>query len=678
MKRVLAVALLCALTASALASPDGQAASADTPKKARKSSAAKPSPVTAEQLREIKSALDAQQQQIQTLQQQVQTRDQQIQQLQQRLDQNQAAAQDAQAKADTASSTASRLQSDVSDLKTNATNAAVTMQEEQKHVRAATESPAAIRFKGVTITPGGFIEAATVNRTRATSGDINTPFTGIPYNGNALSKLSEMNFTARQSRLSALIEGKLANAKVSAYYEADFLGAGTTSNNRQSNSYVYRQRQLFARADLANGWAISGGQMWSLATENVKGIVNRNERFPLQIDPQYIVGFTWQRAYALRVVKSFEDNKVSIGFSMEGPQTTVGGRGFSAYTNTSAIGSVTTFQDFFVNAPGAGGGLYNAFDSTGYTVNKTPDFVAKLAVDPPGWGHYEVFGILSDFRNRVYPCAVVGTNAGNTPPPGVPTVLACPVDGSTAPSVLGAFNDSRLAGGLGASVFAPPLFQKKLDLGLKVVAGDGIGRFGTAQLADVTARPDGTLAPIRTLHYLTSFVVHPNKKWDLYAYWGSEYDARASYVGYQSVKITNSPAIPGCGGAGQPACVGGAGPVPGIPAQTATSISITGIGGYGSPFANNTGCSTETAPAGTGAPGGGGTCAGDIRVISEATLGFWHKIYQGEKGRVQWGLQYSYIYKIGWGGDNNNPANPTISPKAINNMIFTSLRYYLP
>jgi hypothetical protein len=37
------------------------------------------------------------------------------------------------------------------------------------------EGPATIRYKGISITPGGFIEAATITRTRAASADINPP-----------------------------------------------------------------------------------------------------------------------------------------------------------------------------------------------------------------------------------------------------------------------------------------------------------------------------------------------------------------------------------------------------------------------------------------------------------------------------------------------------------------------
>jgi hypothetical protein len=120
----------------------------------------------------------------------------------------------------------------------------------------------------------------------------------------------------------------------------------------------------------------------------------------------------------------------------------------------------------------------------------------KLAVDP-GFATMKFFGIASDFRNRVYPCAVVGTTAKNFPTPATPTVLACG-DGSTTPSAVGAYNDSRFAGGLGVSAklhFA----AKKLDIGVKALAGDGIGRYGSAQLPDATARPDGTLAPIKGL-----------------------------------------------------------------------------------------------------------------------------------------------------------------------------------
>jgi len=87
---------------------------------------------------------------------------------------------------------------------------------------------------------------------------------------------------------------------------------------------------------------------------------------------------------------------------------------------------------------------------------------------------------------------------------------------------------------------------------------------------------------------------------------------------------------------------------------------------------------TEGVPLNQFNPSSGSSCAGDIRLIQEATLGFWHKPYVGPKGRIQWGIQYSYISKVGWSGTGGGAAAAPISPKAIDNMIFTSLRYYIP
>ncbi|MGB7516220.1 MAG: hypothetical protein WBW90_18905, partial [Candidatus Acidiferrum sp.] len=536
------------------------------------------------------------------------------------------------------------------------------------------KGPLTIRFKGVDITPGGFLAAETVNRQHAMSDDINTQLNSIPFGGNAVGKLPEMSLTARQSRLSLLFGANVGDTKLSGYYEADFLGTGVTSNNRQSNSYVFRQRQLFSRADFANGWAISGGQMWSLATEDRTGTVNRTEWIPATIDPQYVVGFTWLRDYGLRVSKTFED-KVTFAASVEAPQATVGGRGFSTYTNTSATGTVTTYQNSFVFAPGAGGGLENFSDTTGYALNKTPDFIVKMAVDP-GWGHYELFGIASTYQNRVYPCAVIGTTAKNFPTPATPTVLSCLASTSLTPSAAGAYNNSLTGGAIGASL-AVPLVSKKFDVGLKVFYGDGEGRYGSAQLPDSTLRPDGTMALVHGAHWLGRLEWHTTPKLDLYAYLGGEYAGRTSYTGYQSVKVVNTPAIPGCGATGEQPCPGG-GIQPGYPALTTTTISLDGIGGYGSPYSNNTGCSTETPPSATGTPGSGGTCAGDTRYIMEGTLGFWHKVYQGERGRMQWGIQYSYIYRNAWSGSDGLTGTTSIAPHAVNNMVFTSFRYYLP
>ena len=639
----------------------------DSPKDAPKEAAAKPTAANAPtktnaeiaaQMEELRQALQAQQEQLQMLKEELAKRDRQIEEAREAAASANSRATDATAKATEAVNSTAEVRASNAALNTAVSNMGGSQQTKP-------EEPVAIHYKGITITPGGFVAAETVTRTRAESSSINSDLKGIPFTGSALSKVGESDFTGRQSRLSLLAEGKVNTTKLTGYYEADFLGTGVTSNNRQSNSYVFRQRVLYGQAATDSGWIVTGGQMWSMATENRVGIQNRQEWTPLTVDPQYTVGFTWARQYGFRVVKDF-GGKFSLGVAIEGPQATVGGRGFSTVSTTN-IGTATTTvtSNTFIDAPGDGAGLFNFVDTAGYSTNKSPDFLFKATTDGR-LGHYELFGILSPFRNRVYPCAVVAA------------ALPCALNGATAPSAFGAYNDTNIGGGVGASAHWT-LFNKKIDLGAKAVGGDGIGRFGTAQLADLTFRPNGTASLIRTAHGLARAEWHPTPKLDIYAYYGLEYAWRAAYTGYETITNTVTPAIPATATS------------PAIPATTTTKITTTGIGGYGSPFANNSGCSTEGVPGVTTLGGGtaanqltpgSGTCAGDPRIVSEFTLGFWHKLYQGPKGGLRWGLQYSYDYKIGWSGNNTSPTaaiQPAgVGPKAVDNMIWTSFRYYIP
>ena len=482
----------------------GQEAAPASSRKTKKKSATEG--VTA-QLSQMQKAIDAQQQQIQQLVQQIQGRDATIQQLQQQMSQLENTASQAQQKAETAAGQVTQQQhdvsavrNDVSDLKTNVANSALALQETQK---SAAESPLAIRFKGITITPGGFLAAETVWRQRALASDINTPFNAIPFPGSSQSNLSEFFASGRQSRVSMLAEGKIKEAKLTGYVEADFLSAGITSNNNESNSYSLRQRQMWGQAEL-HGWSFTGGQMWSLVTETRKGVDNRTEVLPMTIDPQYHVGFSWARQYGFRIAKDFDD-KMWLAFSVENPQTT-----FAAHGNAS---------NFLIGAPGTAGGLYNP--TANYSFNSAPDLVAKAAFEP-GWGHFEVFGVVSQFRDRVFPNAEAAT-----------------------PTAAGAFNDSRTGGGVGANARGS-LFNKHIDVGLHFFGGNGIGRYGTTTLPDATVRANGTLALIRSYQSLGTLEWH-SAKLDVYVNGGGEYASRTAYldasgkgVGYGSPLFKNS------------------------------------------------------------------------------------------------------------------------------------------
>ena len=81
-----------------------------------------------------------------------------------------------------------------------------------------------------------------------------------------------------------------------------------------------------------------------------------------------------------------------------------------------------------------------------------------------------------------------------------------------------------------------------------------------------------------------------------------------------------------------------------------------------------------------GSPSTAGNCASDYRSVIETTVGFWHKFYKGDRGAMQWGLQYSYLQLAAWSGTNGTPiiGSPQYNPHANDSMFFTSYRYYLP
>lgn len=535
--------------------------------------------------------------QIQALKQQLADRDAQLRQMQQSAAQAQATAQQTQQAAQSPqqaqtenAQTVSSLQGAVADLKTTTQTSVARVQHQQAEINKAIAHPDELHFKGITLSPtGSFLAAETAYRNHATGGGLNTQLTGIPLENSAQAHLSEFVGTGRQSRLALLAQGKLDNMTLRGYYETDFLSAADTSNNNQSNSYSLRQRQVWAQAELNDGLTFTGGQMWSLATETKAGMTNRTEVLPQTIDPQYEAGFVWARQYSFRVTKNFH-NRVWIGMSAENPQvTTIAGHGFS--------------NNFLIGQAGNTGGLLN--NRSNYAYNLAPDLIAKVVYQPTWGGHYELFGIGRFFRDRVYPNAT-----------------------ATTPSSAGAYNDDTVGGGIGGG-FRIPTFRKKVDLGLKGLWGDGVGRYGSSTLPDTTVHPDGQLALLHGFSTLASVEPHITSRLDMYFNYGGDYAYRRYFGG-------DSKAV-----------------------------------GYGAPTFNNTGCAVEPVPGGSYVPGSQKNCTADTKDVQEGTVGYWYDFYKGPKGRLRQGFQYSYIVRNTWSGIGG-------APKGVDDMFFTSFRYYLP
>jgi len=566
----------------------------DPPAPAKKHAAARkpPKPTVEDQINALRQEMQTQ---IDGLKSDLAAKDTQLKQAQQTAADAQAAAQKAQADASAQqqavtenASAVSTLQSTVNDIKATDVSIVNNISDETSAIKKSIGSPDALHYKGITISPAGsFLAAETVWRQGAVGGDINTPFTAIPLDFADAHNLSEFYGSGRQSRLALKAVGKTDRVTFTGYYELDWLSAGVTSNNNQSNSYTMRQRQLWADAKLSNGWDFSGGQGWSLATETTAGLTRGTEILPQTIDAQYTAGFVWGRQYSFRVSKDF-GRKFFAGISVENAE--------ALFPSGSGLPT-----NLLIGSPGTGGGLYNL--NANYSFNATPDFVAKIAAEP-GWGHWELFGIGRSFRDRIYPAT-----------------------GS-------AYNDTKWGGGIGGG-FRAPFAKKKLSIGLKGLYGEGVGRYGSSTIADITLRPDATIRPLHGFSALSTFEVNPNPRLSIYANYGGDYVGR-DYVTVGASEV-----------------------------------------GYGTYTTNMSGCRVEPKAGGSTTPNSPANCGGNNKDVQEFTAGYWYNMYNGPKGRLRYGLQYAWFERDLWSGQGGT-TNPGGGAKGTDNMFFTSLRYYLP
>jgi hypothetical protein len=583
-------------------------------------------------MREMQDSIKAQQEEIDALRTQLSSKDGQVTSAQQtaadaqqQAAQAAAAAAAAQAAAQQAQEQAGSASSSVNDLKTTTAGLTETVVNDQAKIQDEINSPLALHYKGLTITPVAFFAAEGVWRQHSVNSDINTPLNSIPLPSASEGHVSELNFSGRQSRLGALFEGQAGDYKMSGYFESDFLGTGTSSNNNQSNSYVLRVRQIWGQVRNA-GFAMTGGQMWSLVTEDRRGTDNRTEILPQTIDPQYMVGYSWTRQPGFRVQQRFGDYKTgafTAALSVEQAQI------------TSFTANGTNPTDYFFGGPGQNGGLYNAAGNIGagnaagtggittYANNVVPDTVVKFAYDVPSF-HFEVGGLARFFRDYYIPVASYNGTAS------APTYTY---------NSNGVYFSHTAAGG-GGFASARVYLGKITEVAVQGMGGPGVGRYGSSQLADVTLRPDETLEPIRNYHGLFSLENHVTPKLDVYAYYGGEYAQRTVYTTPEGNLI-----------------------------------------GYGPNNLSDAGCYNLPAAVTTGSGSGGSisasSCGSPTRYIQEGMIGFTYKAINSPKyGRLQYQATYSYIQRNLWSGVGS--ATTPSGPRATENMVHVSMRYYIP
>jgi hypothetical protein len=500
----------------------------------------------------------------------------QLEALQKRLDAQSAAEQQTKTEADAAASQAAAANAQAESV--NAQVAAIPAQV-QTAVEAAKPKTDKLYYKGVTVTLGGFAAFESVYRSRNETADIASSFSAIPFNNGAVGQTSELRFTARQSRFSVLAQGDVdPQTHLGFWGEFDFLGAAQTANSNESNSYTPRVRNMYGTIDWDNpGLHLLAGQNWSLVTMNTQGITPRNEAPPPVVDAQYVPGFSWARQPQIRLTKDF-DKQLWLAVSLENPQTTF-------YTGANAFPKDVTLT--YNSAAGTG---FNSANTL--SLNRIPDVVAKIAYEPTIADrtiHLEALGLYRSFYER-----------------------------------LNFSNQNSSGGGFGAGLNVP-LVPDFLEFRVSGLAGKGIGRYGSAQLTDVTFDAAGNIRPISEIQALAGLTLHATPKLDVYLFAGEEKESAQPY--------------------------------------DLTAGGVTTGYGYGNPLYSNSGCVSETAKGG---------CVGNTRLVEQGTLGFWYKPYIGNYGRIQYGLQYSHTERKAFAGS----GDLDLAPVGDDNMVFASFRYY--
>jgi hypothetical protein len=681
-----AAAMLAASLLSNYANAEDAAKPAGKPPSTSQTKTPKP-PTVQDQIEALRLELQNQAGEIDALKNGMAEKDAQLKKAEQTAADAEAAAAKAEAAASTEQQDATRnaaavstLESAVTGLKSNQTALVANLSDEKAAIKKEIESPSVLHFKGITLTPYGFFNGESVYRTHATGGEMPTPWSAIPYEHADAYSLSEMYISGRQSRVGFIAEGKAKWGAMRAYFEGDFLGVGTTSNDNQSTSYIFRQRIALAEAETNSHWTFSGGQGWTLAVENKAGISTAaaNMALPTMIDPNYVAGLVWARMGNIRVTKSF--NKAAFAISAENPQllytaslagntpyAVVGSAGLSAALMNQTISSCspsTSIVNYTNEAEKDANGVavnvavpvYKTMNScanmANVSFNKAPDMLVKAAFDP-GFGHYEVFGIARFFQETVYPGETTNSNLYGGLKDIVTGLVVAP-----ALTANGEISNNITLGGGGGSMRLP-VVPNKLTLGAKALFGPGVGHFGASTLSDATSNANGELVPIHNFSGLFTAEANPTPRLQLYFYYGGDYAGREDEA--------NS-------GATTLAAPSAAQNTTGVWGGTWKAPSAAAVG-YGSRLLNNSTCNTTAAPGYNGSSTGyyaGGSCGAQTRDVQEGTTGYWYDIYKGEHGRLRQGFQYSYAVREGWSGAGG------IGAKGIENMIFASLRYFLP
>jgi hypothetical protein len=355
--------------------------------------------------------------------------------------------------------------------------------------RATTDqsSPLSFSIGDTTFSPLGFVDFTLFARSSQTTSGIGTGFGGIPFNNTVGGHTSELNMSLQNSRLGFRVDSKFLGYKILGYVETDFLGNQPAGIFVTSNSDVLRMRNVFV--DLQkNGLEILGGQDWSLATPNRRGLspLPADIFYSQNMDTNYQAGLVWSRQPQLRLV-AHPSNNFAFGVSLENPEQ---------YTNT-----YVTFPAAYSTTLG---NEYNNNSNTYSATNTMPDIIVKAAYDGHVGDkieHIEAGGIVRTFKDTL-PVPATSIN----------------------------FQTNHIVEASG-EVNANLEVVKNVRLIANTFFGSGNGRYvGTGLAPDVIVHADGTLSPVHSYSTVDGFEANFTKNDLISVLYGGAYFSRNTAI----------------------------------------------------------------------------------------------------------------------------------------------------
>lgn len=313
---------------------------------------------------------------------------------------------------------------------------------------ASDSAPLQLKLGNTYITPIGFFDLIGVYRDKDPGSGVGTSFGSTPYasTGASNGNLSEFRLSQQNSRFGVRFDTMFKGTKVLGYMESDFLGNNSTNAAVSNGAVTFRLRVAYVDL-IKDKFEFLAGQTWSLMTPNRKGVspLPGDLFFSQVLDVNYVNGLVWGRIPEVRFAYH-PTKEIAVAFALSNPEQYLGGSGGGPSPILPSV------------LGGALGGEFNTGATNFSTPNLSPDFIAKIAVDPNSRFHLEAAGVARNFKTY-------NTNTGQ--------------------------RFTKTGGGF--SLNANFEILKGVRLISNNFVSDGGGRYIFGQAPDVILRPDGDI-----------------------------------------------------------------------------------------------------------------------------------------------------------------------------------------